>query len=311
MMASGEPSGTSAYAEASGESDTSPILTETFEAGKSSSADAGMLVIRLPKWSTCRTSPRIEAPSFRGSGRRNGASSGSRRSHLGRRYSHRQMPRHRGEDVAPVKRLAHRRGEVARLDQTAHLEQPQTLCRGVEQPVVRTHQAAALGHRNDRIARRPDAWVDHREVYRPGGKVFDGAPQVQRSDGDLLRRHLVAEVDQACLRGDAEDDPLHDTDVGITAAEVGEKRNQPSIRHLFTNPVGSLGNSSPARASRSDGLGATSQARGARCPFPSVFGCAKLMATSWACATLGDFEFYDGAHFRRFSACSRNSITSR
>src|SRR5205085_1552791 len=74
-------------------------------------------------------------------------------------------------------------------------------------------------------ARRTNAGINHRDVNRVRRKVVITRAERERSGSDVLRRNLVRQVNDLCLRIEAENDAFDGGDKVIGSAEVGEQGN--------------------------------------------------------------------------------------
>ena len=139
------------------------------------------------------------------------------------RQAHGQVCGGGREQVAAVEAGADDRQPVLRAGQQLHPRDAAQAARGGQQDaVVGAHEEVAAGRLDgDRAALGAHPRVHDRDV-RPARQVGRRAPQQQRAVPDAELVHLVADVDDQRLGGDAQHDRVHDARGRIARAEVRE-----------------------------------------------------------------------------------------
>ena len=140
--------------------------------------------------------------------------------HARRRHSRRQVRAHRGEDVAAVKRLAHRMTEVLLVGHVAHLALLVQVHHG-EHPVIRAQEILAPGFHQNRAARRAHPRVHHHHMHRLLREIAPRLRDQVGAFGDLERRHAVADIHNLRRRADAQDHAFHGAGKVVVEAKIG------------------------------------------------------------------------------------------
>ncbi len=209
------------------------ILKSTLD-GPSSMA-AGILVTRLPKWSTLTTWPWMTLPrrTGRGEGSQDSRFSGSPRSSGWTPWD--RWAAAGGEDVPAVEGPADGVKPVPGIGQAVGGKSgwdvyPVGLLRRIvqvvaedvaEDAVVRGQETPMGGEQQQGVAVGAHAWVDNHYVNCAGGKETIAGAQNKCRLGDVLGANLVGEVDNPDKGVDAQGDALHNADIGVLQPEVG------------------------------------------------------------------------------------------
>ena len=116
-----------------------------------------------------------------------------------------------------------------------------------EQAVVGADQHALAAGHLDGHARRagPHAGVDDGE-HDARRHVPDAAGEGERAGAHVVRRDVVGEVDDPCVRREVADDGLHDADGLVGGAEVAEERDRVEAAAHGTQPTGRNGGAGTA-----------------------------------------------------------------
>jgi hypothetical protein len=131
----------------------------------------------------------------------------------------------RGKAIAALERAAHGRPRVPTLGQFDDFLRRRLPQDHREHAVVGRHEPVVAGVGRESAARRADAGIDDGDEDRAHRKVPVGAGQLQRAGRHVVRRNLVADVDERRVGADAEDDPLHRAGVVIGGPEVRQQRD--------------------------------------------------------------------------------------
>lgn len=100
-----------------------------------------------------------------------------------------------------------------------------------EEAIIRANEEAAIDAQRQGSARAADPRVHHAEEDRADREVAPAREEHPCPRCDVLRWDLVREVHERHPRGDTKDYALHDADISIGEAEVGQQRDCRCARH--------------------------------------------------------------------------------
>jgi hypothetical protein len=92
-----------------------------------------------------------------------------------------------------------------------------------EYTVVRTDEPVTMGAECQCGSRGTNSRVDHGEVDRTPGITMPGPAEKIRRGSDVSGIHAVAEINEDCGGGTAENYSLHLSDIGVADSKVGEQ----------------------------------------------------------------------------------------
>src|ERR1041385_4859907 len=125
--------------------------------------------------------------------------------------------------IAPVKGCTDMFAKKRVVGNLSRLILPFPFADPTEEAVVRTDEelTGALNYKCSPA--RADTRIDHRDVNRPGGKIFVAGKQIEGGAFNVLRRNVMSYVNNFNLGIHREDDALHRADEVIVCAEVGQE----------------------------------------------------------------------------------------
>ncbi len=142
-----------------------------------------------------------------------------------------QVCRHRRENVARMKCLAHRLQEIVFARHVPHREPLLALVNQRKHAVVGRHEVMALAGHDQGPPRRPHARIDDHHVDGPAGKVRIRLRDGQRAVQHIKCLHGMADINNLGLGLDGENDALHGAHKVIGQSEVGGQRDDGFSRH--------------------------------------------------------------------------------
>lgn len=132
-----------------------------------------------------------------------------------------QMRSGRGEDVAAVKCATHRMLEEGFVGDGADTSDLQLAQCPDEHAIVRPDENRVFGLYRDGAPLAAYARIHHDDMDGAFREIGSRSHEGKCPATDVAGRDFVSDIDQACFRGDPEDDAFHCADKPVARAEVG------------------------------------------------------------------------------------------